>query len=243
MCRNRLQIILLPGLDGTGLLFKPFLATQPERFASSVITYPATQVLTYGELESLVRPQLPADEPFLLVAESYSGPLALKLAHLNPANLLGVVLVASFAKAPVPLWMGMLAHVSPYSLLERLPLKSGLATRLLLGKDAPLSLKQLLNQALQNVPLPILSSRIHAVVTTDETTALLAIKKPILYLHATNDWLVRLPCMKWIQRWQPTLAIEHIPGPHLILQCNPHDSWKAITAFVDTISPNVPGDP
>lgn len=56
------SIILLPGLDGTGVLFKP--------------------------LVGFVLDRLP-DSEFVLLGESFSGPIALRVAARKPAGVCG----------------------------------------------------------------------------------------------------------------------------------------------------------
>ncbi len=77
---DRLATILLPGLDGTGDLFAPLLEVFPETLEPFVISYPPDQLLGYRELEEFVAAKLPADRDFAIVAESFSGPLAARLA-------------------------------------------------------------------------------------------------------------------------------------------------------------------
>src|SRR5690349_8746161 len=97
-----LKVVLLPGMDGTGTLFAPFITALEDAASIKIITYPTDQPLGYAALECLIRDQLPANEPFVLVAESFSGPIAIALAATPPAGLLGVVLCCSFTRNPRP---------------------------------------------------------------------------------------------------------------------------------------------
>jgi hypothetical protein len=73
-------LVLLPGLDGTGTLFKPFQNAIGPDCPTRVIAYPPNRVLGYPELVALVRPQLPVDEPYVLLGESLSDPITLRIA-------------------------------------------------------------------------------------------------------------------------------------------------------------------
>jgi pimeloyl-ACP methyl ester carboxylesterase len=101
-------IALLPGLDGTGLLFGPALDACPDGVRPVVLPLPDLEARSYAELADHLAPRLPKDEPFLLLGESFSGPLALELAARRPDGLAGVVLVASFVTSPVPRGIGRL---------------------------------------------------------------------------------------------------------------------------------------
>ena len=103
----KMKLLLLPGLDGTGVLFRPLLKSLPDWLEPVVIPYPTQQVLGYDDLLSTIRQALPLDEPFLLLGESFGGPLALRLAASKPPGLKGVILCGSFVTCPyssVPTW-------------------------------------------------------------------------------------------------------------------------------------------
>jgi hypothetical protein len=72
------RIMLLPGLDGTGRLFKPFIKAAPPHLSPIPVALPP-DLLSYGELANRIAATLPNDR-FVLIAESYSGPLALAIA-------------------------------------------------------------------------------------------------------------------------------------------------------------------
>jgi len=96
-------LILLPGLDGTGILFGQFVEAIGSNADTRVIAYPVDQPLGYAELEAFVREALPRDRPYVVLGESFSGPIAIRLAADPPAGLAGVVLCVTFAKNPYPL--------------------------------------------------------------------------------------------------------------------------------------------
>ena len=108
-------LVTLPGLDGS-----PFLqGTLPrsmqqlagaQQLRHQQILYPPHQAMDYLALANWVLPQLPQDDDFVLLGESFAGPLALMLAGCGhgayyiapPSGLRGLVLVASFAQCAVP---------------------------------------------------------------------------------------------------------------------------------------------
>ena len=50
------RLVLLPGLDGTGELFAPFIDALGG-FATQVVAYPPDRAMTYAEHEDFVREQ------------------------------------------------------------------------------------------------------------------------------------------------------------------------------------------
>jgi pimeloyl-[acyl-carrier protein] methyl ester esterase len=98
-------VVLLPGLDGTGKLFAEFVQHLRPNVDPMIISYPKDQPLGYDELEALVLAALPQDRPFVLLGESFSGPIAMRIGARSPAGLVAVILCGTFAKNPFP-WLG-----------------------------------------------------------------------------------------------------------------------------------------
>src|SRR5262245_7139152 len=116
-------------MDGSGLLFDEFVSELGYR--SIIISYPTDEPLRYEELEQHVRRRLPTDEPLILLAESFSGPLAIAIAASPPPQLKAIVLVCTFARLPVPfafLW------VKPIGLLPLWRTPTSLTARILFGR-------------------------------------------------------------------------------------------------------------
>src|SRR5450755_3555099 len=95
-------LVLLPGLDGTGKLFAEFVQVLSPKVECVVVAYPKDQPMGYGELEGLVVSALPNNRPFVLLGESFSGPLAIRIAARAPKGLVGLILSVTFAKNPYP---------------------------------------------------------------------------------------------------------------------------------------------
>lgn len=96
-----LTLVLLPGLDGTGDLFRDFVRALPPEFDVLTMRYPTDRCLPYSELIEIVRATCPQSAPIVLLAESFSTPLAIQYAATNSASLKGLVLCAGFATSPV----------------------------------------------------------------------------------------------------------------------------------------------
>ncbi len=77
-------LALLPGMDGTGTMFSILSRVLPPRFEPRVIDYPARETLSYDALLARIEARLPTDQPYAVVAESFSEPLAIRLAAAKP---------------------------------------------------------------------------------------------------------------------------------------------------------------
>lgn len=94
--RRARTLLLLPGLDGTEVLFGPLVRSAPQGIEVSAVTYPRGPANRYEDLLPRVRKSLPQDRPFYLLGWSFSGPLALMAAE-RPPLLSAVILVSTFA--------------------------------------------------------------------------------------------------------------------------------------------------
>ena len=94
-------LILLPGLDGTGILFADFVKAIDPCVDCLVLSYPKDQPMGYGDLDALVARSLPLSRPYVLLGESFAGPLALRIAARAPVGLVALILCVTFAKNPI----------------------------------------------------------------------------------------------------------------------------------------------
>ncbi|HVT05111.1 MAG TPA: alpha/beta hydrolase, partial [Thermoanaerobaculia bacterium] len=94
---ERLPVVLLPGMDGTGDLFTAFVRVAPPQYEPIVIRLSARA--SYDELKAEVAPKLPVGRPFVILGESFSGPLALRLAA-SSSDVRAVIFSNSFVCSP-----------------------------------------------------------------------------------------------------------------------------------------------
>jgi len=231
MATAPLTVILMPGMDGSGDLFTEFIAALPAEYQTQTAQYPSDRELSYAELEPLVRGFLPEDAPFILVAESYSSPLAIRIAASHPNGLVAVVLCAGFATSPLKGLLHDLTGMLPLRALR--PVFPSFVTRLLLlGNDAPDALVTAVAAEIDWVEPAVLAARVREVLMVDVRTELAEIDVPIQYLRAAKDKLVAVECMEEIVTIQPSTAVATIDAPHLLLQCEPQICARVIAEFV-----------
>jgi pimeloyl-ACP methyl ester carboxylesterase len=219
----------LPGLDGTGARFADFIREIAPAVDARVIPFPTDEPLGYAELETLVRRALPADRRFVLLAESFSGPLAIRIGADPPRGLAGVILCGTFAKNPYP-W---LRRMRP--LAVRLPVKSlprWLRAPLMWGSGNPRSAPPRGQRAISAVAAAVIRRRIGEVLSVDETARLGAIELPILVLTAARDRLLPRAATHLLLQSLPLAQFEEIDGPHLLLQSRPSECAVPVLRFV-----------
>src|SRR5512146_1770531 len=96
-----LRWILLPGLDGSGRLLRRFLACLGDVDAV-VVRYPDDPAADLDAYAEHAVAAIGDARRCLVIAESFSGPIALRLQRLDP-RVAAIVLVASFVRCPHPL--------------------------------------------------------------------------------------------------------------------------------------------
>lgn len=233
-----LQLVLLPGMDGTGDLFDPLLSALPPAPPPVVMRYPAGEPLDYPALEQRVRQALPAQAPFVLLAESFSGPLGATIAAAPPSNLRGLILCASFVRAPHPR-LGVarpLAGWLPVTLLPRVVLH-----HLLLGAHGTPALRAALDQAVARVAPAVMRTRLKAVMGADQSAAFAGVRMPVLYLQARHDRVVPPAAAVLVARLAPQTRVVDIDAPHCLLQAAPEAAAEAIVGFMHTLDPAAAG--
>lgn len=220
-------IVLLPGMDGTGLLFTDFVRALDA--TTIVVAYPGDAPLGYAELEQLVLASLPTDEPYILLGESFSGPLAMAIAAQRPPLLQAVILVCTFARLPVPRIPGWLQRLVGSSAVVRVPL--ALTARMVLGSFYSRRVYALLEKVHGMVTPAVWKARLRAVLAIDQTALLSRIEVPVLCLRATRDRVVFRPASRVIARHLPQVRVVDIDAPHFLLQTKPAEAAAAIEAF------------
>lgn len=216
-------------MDGGGALFAAFLDALGDSIRPVVISYPADVPLDYLGLTAFVRERLPRDQPYFLLGESFSGPVAIALAAEAPPGLQGLILTCTFARNPVPLLrMGR-------PLIPMLPVSHHAAPLLysfMLGPRAPVSLRRDLRTALAAVTPAAVKTRMRAVLDVDYSSCLGKIRVPVLYLQAARDRIVSKASLQHMRLIQPGMKAVTIDGPHLLLQAMPVASAQAVCDFM-----------
>jgi pimeloyl-ACP methyl ester carboxylesterase len=230
---NPITLVLLPGLDGTGDLFANILLELPPNLKPVVVAYPSQRFMPYPELLSWLTGIVPKEESFAILAESYGTPLAVKFAATHPRNLIGVILSAGFVSNPVREW-GFLPRLLADALFFRLRPPDFALEYLIVGSDAPDSLKLAVRNAVNSVPAEILAARAREVLTCDARQEIAQVNVPLLYLQGTEDRLIGRESLEEIKRLHPQAVAVSLRTPHSLLQSKPREAARVIVEFLET---------
>jgi pimeloyl-[acyl-carrier protein] methyl ester esterase len=221
-------LVLMPGLDGTGLLFERFVSALPPNIRTCIIEYPMG-ALSLEEYAAVVSGRLPAGRVVLL-AESFSGIIALYLLRMHHALAEKVIFVASFGRTPRRYLRLFLLFVP--ALAWSIPFIPTAAWRFFcLGAGATpqdvARLKAVVVQVNSNVVAHRLKLVASATITDDSP-----IDIPAYYLQADGDRLVAHSAAEHLRRLFSHFTLLRVPGLHFLLQASPIECAQLIARIV-----------
>ena len=219
----------MPGLDGTGKLFAPLIPLLQPHFDLNVVTYP--DLGSFNEYIDCAQGQLPEEPGYSLVAESFSGPVALALMARWSGQIGPSVLCATFARSPLASLTAMAGYV-PEQMFS-----IGALSEFCLDVD------EVENEDFSETqPLPmnvmdqidgiLLKHRIAAFSRIDVSALLPQIEVPILYLNALSDRILSRNDAMMMQQNLANFERVDIDGPHLLLQARPRECAELIYKHV-----------
>jgi pimeloyl-ACP methyl ester carboxylesterase len=219
-------------MDGTGTLFAPFVAALGSEFAVRIVSYPPTGAQSYPELEQHARAALPRHGRFVVLGESFSGPVAVSMAACPPAGPAALILCSTFVRTPRP------AFNPVRFLASALPVKSvppDMLNVVLLGRFSTPDLRAALAHAMAQVSAPALRARLRAVLSVDVSDKLKTVGVPVLYLRATRDRVVPAGASSHIQRVLPATQVVAVEAPHFLLQAAPVQAAGIVSRFMRSL--------
>jgi pimeloyl-ACP methyl ester carboxylesterase len=220
-------LVLLPGLDGTGRMFRGLSDALPS--TPIIVRYPGSAGTLDDHVDQALS-KMPSDDALVLVAESFSGPIAIKLASRLAPRIRTLILAATFATSP----SRMLSILGP-SMLDKLlsvPMPDLAIRSLLLGQSAPPPLIEDLRTSIREAGVETLANRLGLLAHLDVTEELSLIDVPVCFIQAMHDRLVPPRAIVPFEKHTRNLTIRAIDGPHFILQARPRESARVILEFL-----------
>ncbi|MGC3991026.1 MAG: alpha/beta hydrolase [Chthoniobacteraceae bacterium] len=227
-------LVLLPGLDGTDVFFRPLLALLPSSIQPRVIVFPTPNAGGYDELLQFVR-EVTADLPeFTIFASSFSGPLAIMLAAVEPERVKGIILCSTFVRAPKPgLPRYRFAMVPPVvwtlRAMRRLPVW-------LRRRDDPLRVAKA--ETWSRVSAQALAERGRAILEVDVRETLQNCPQPVLCLDFADDQVVPRHNAEEICQLHLAATMVTLPGGHFGMFTHPGPVAEQVVSFIGANSKN-----
>lgn len=222
-----LRCILLPGMDGSGLLFEPLKKLLAP--SANIQIIPLSQSSDQSILNETKRIKTFFNSaPTIIVAESYSGRIAYELAKDNSLNIVHIVFVASFVSRPS--FISKLAGKLPLSPVKKQLIPNLFLHWLLFGRKVDKHTMDLFYASINSVDTTILKKRLHNIACLDSPTEPLAIEAT--YIRPESDYLIGCRAITIIRQLLSDLKVITLPGGHFIAQSNPQGCHTVIIDLI-----------
>jgi len=197
------------------------------------MSYPPDKKLGYSDLvtivQSAIENQIPTGDQYVLLGESFGGPLSLMLADQKPEGLSGIILCASFISCPhslAPLWSRSLVPSTPFRLTAPISKIKGV-------KDGYWTEKT--HKALSSVRPEVWAHRLREVIGVDVSAELARTTLPLLYIQGQKDFVVPGVNLKKVRAIRDDVQSVQINTTHMIMQTKPQQAADAISDFVEKL--------
>ena len=223
-------LVLLPGLDGTEVFFRPLLESLPKWIRPHVVSFPPAGATEYADLLALVREAVSESPSFYVLGSSFAGPLALMLAEAEPEKVRGVILVTTFVRPPRRIYLRMrFTSVAPTIWLIRICRR--IPGWLFTGPTY--QLRRDTAEIWKRVPAHVVAGRIRALLNVDARELLKRCQAPVLCIAGSKDGVVPWRNVEEIVRVRPSVSVRRIKGRHFAIYTNPTATMEAITEFME----------
>lgn len=228
MNKFRPIVVVLPSFTGRSIGLGPLVqALAPA--SVMLLELPETGEQSFSALNQALAAQLPKDD-CVLVAESFSSPLALMLAARAP-QIKGVIFAGGFLqlspKARYPLYLHpqLPARVDSFFSARKL--------RRWVINDLPTPLATPLIDAIALMPQPLFTARRAAL--GELPLALPRIHQPCLVLNGQTDLQIDRPLLSDLSALASQIQVQTLACNHYVLQAQPVAA-AAIHSFSDSLS-------
>lgn len=222
----RPHFVLLPGLDGTGHYSRLLARALEPDGDVTLLAYPRDEPLGYDELVPYVEARLPRTR-HVLVAESFSGPLALRIARRPPAALVALALASTFATLCWPMKRALLAaaqRMTPRDLPPRL--NSAMAW----GPRGSIARRNEMAEVMGQVRTDVVARRTRELLRVDERAGP-KIRLPALVIRGRHDRIVGLRSSATLDTVLEDIERIVLDAPHFVLQAEPDAAAARIVDF------------
>ena len=231
------KIVLLPGLDGTGRLFLPLLSCVDDPSSLLVVRYQDLPA-DLDQLTEQAEAMIPEGQAVILIAESFSSLVALRLLERGKLQIAGILFFAGFARAPCPLLLN-LARFVPATLIKIFSTNPLLVRLFFLTNKMPLSVFDLYLDVVRGLPSEVLKDRIRLLHGAKNLPSIRT-DIPFGQLRIRGDLLVSKRSTTDLRTLNPALFIWEVDGTHFFLQTNPEKSLQIIREFCQSATGSTP---
>lgn len=220
-----MKIILLPGVDGTGVLFEPFVNIFKADVPVEVIPLTKDSDQSILNQVSIIEDAV-GDEEIILIVESYSGLLAYELAKRNKIRIKQIFFFGCFLQPPS--FIGKIGRFLPVRLLNIIPDK--VIAHILFNRWSSPELISLFRKAIDAGNFSNLKKRIRIIGTYHKPGQVIDV--PCVYVQATMDNLVSAYNIKAFEEVCSNLQVAVVEATHMLLQTQPQEMSQLIHKYL-----------
>jgi pimeloyl-[acyl-carrier protein] methyl ester esterase len=221
------RILLLPGLDGTGKLLDRFVGLMPASLSCEVIAY-QDSFASLDDYVNVVKARLSTQTKIVLIAESFSGPIATHVASRYPEQVAGIVFAASFVNPPHPVLLNI-ASVTPAPAFGAM--RATLVNYFCVDGVREKNVIDEASAVVGELESAVIKRRLMLLGSLTKL-AHAQIDIPVLSLRATQDRLITKVATSSIATTFPKTISIDVEAPHFLLQACPEECWRHIEKFV-----------
>jgi len=237
-----IRLVFLPGLHGTAELFDNLLTQLQSQkqilkvnFHTLCVSYPTHISQSYQSLFNWLSEHLTLDNhsgsQSIIIAESFSSPLAIRLADKFPQTIKGIVIAGGFCSSPFHSHFSLL----PLRLLFMMPPPSRIIQYFLTGPHCSTHLMNQILTILKKVSSKNLTERVRSILLLAEKPLPTIPNTPTLLLQAESDNLISWDTQNILQQHLPHSISHWLPTDHLLLQLSPESSVSHIITFINQL--------
>jgi len=224
------DLALFPGMDGTGILFAPFVTALGERgVAAESMAYPYDEDMTLDALSQLMWSRIEADPPPVILGESYGSQVVLRLLRDHPGVFRAAIFVGGFGDIPKPFLLG-LSRWLPVAWTFRIPRPRWVLETWTYDRNTDDRWLDHHIEVTEKVSPEVMAGRVREMATLKPIRREVAV--PVLYLQGTHDRLVPARCMTYFEQWCTSLEVARPARSHMIVQTEPEKSADLVAAFL-----------
>ena len=222
-------------MDGTGRLFESFIEVTPAWANPIIITYETAEQNSYDYLTKFVTSKIDPAQPHIILGESFSGPIAVRVAFQSKDALIGLVLSATFISSPTLLGRIPIPNAVLEAAVENSPHRL-LAKHFLLNGNSSAALLETVIGVMETLSSNIVAERIAATRNVALAKEIAGLHCPLLYLRGTRDRIVPSSAGDEVKSAYGRTEIVDIESPHMILQCKNKEAWEAVSRAYEEYS-------
>ena len=226
-----MQFLLLPRFDGTGKLFNRFVRIQPPGLSCEVVAY-GESFATLDDYINVVKAKLSTNTKTVLVAESFSGPIAAHIALRHREQVAGIVFAASFVTPP---------HQALLNLMGIMPSRAFSLMRATLTKQfcvngvGDTTVVEEASSVVNALESVVIKRRLMLLANL-ANSQLAPMDIPVLSLRSAQDRLITKAAASSIANIFINTTCINVNAPHFLLQACPEECWRHIEKFVANCS-------